>query len=408
MNLVAHPQLRVIAQGIALAILLLCATLSLAQQDDWQGVERIVAVGDIHGDYDNYMEVLKQAGVVNKRGKWIGKKTHLVQLGDVPDRGPDTARIMRHLVKLESQARRAGGRVHVLIGNHEAMNMLGDLRYVHPGEYAALKSRRAAALRENYFERVREYMASQDPEADLGEAFREQWMSEHPLGFIEHRQHWSPAGEFGEWVTGHNTVLRINRTLFLHGGLSPAMLGRSISEINEQVRAELTSTEPGLRELTDGEDGPLWYRGLSSGDETPELAAHVDAALEAFDVDRIVLGHTPGLATVVPRYDGRVLVADTGISAYYGGYQVSLLIEGDEVYTVQQGTPIAIPGNDEELLDYYRRVDEIQPGVNNTGFMIQRLEAKAAGIELGVDPNNPVDPNDPDNAKPETEAAKQN
>ncbi|MEL7044462.1 MAG: metallophosphoesterase [Pseudomonadota bacterium] len=393
----AQPMFRFTVSYVAAAMLLLSATLTLAQQDDWQGVERIVVVGDIHGDYDNYMEVLKQAGVVNKRGRWIGKKTHLVQLGDVPDRGPDTARAMRHLMKLETQARRAGGRVHVLIGNHEAMNMLGDLRYVHPGEYEALKSSRASSLRENYFERVRDYLASQDPEAELGDEFRDQWMSEHPLGYIEHRQHWNPAGEFGAWVVEHNTLLRINRTLFVHAGVSPAMLGRSISEINEQVRAELASTEPGPRELADAEDGPLWYRGLASGEETPELAAHLDAALEAFDVDRIVVGHTPGFATVVPRYDGRFLVADSGISAYYGGYQVSLLIEGDDVYTLQRGTDVPVPGNDEELLDYFRRIDEIQPEVNNVRFMIRKLEAQAAGIDLGVDPNNPVDPHDPNN-----------
>ena len=58
----------------------------------WQGVERIVAVGDIHGDYGNYIEVLRAAGLVDKKGKWSGGKTHLVQTGDIPDRGPDTGK----------------------------------------------------------------------------------------------------------------------------------------------------------------------------------------------------------------------------------------------------------------------------------------------------------------------------
>ncbi|MDA0651027.1 MAG: hypothetical protein O2876_08515, partial [Proteobacteria bacterium] len=56
-------------------------------QDDWQGVERVVAIGDVHGDYDNYMAVLKEAGVINRRGKWVAGDTHLVQVGDIPDRG---------------------------------------------------------------------------------------------------------------------------------------------------------------------------------------------------------------------------------------------------------------------------------------------------------------------------------
>ena len=86
-----------------LATLLLTVTLpglAATIQDDWQGVERIVAIGDIHGDYDNYMAVLKNAGVVNRRGRWAAGKTHVVQVGDIPDRGPDTLKIIEHLQKL--------------------------------------------------------------------------------------------------------------------------------------------------------------------------------------------------------------------------------------------------------------------------------------------------------------------
>ena len=115
--------------------------LAATVQDDWQGVERIVAIGDIHGDYDNYIEVLKNAGVINRRGRWSAGKTHVVQVGDIPDRGPDTLRIISHLQKLEKQASKAGGRLHLLIGNHEHMNITGDLRYVHPGEYEAFETR---------------------------------------------------------------------------------------------------------------------------------------------------------------------------------------------------------------------------------------------------------------------------
>ena len=122
---------------VAIALPGLAATI----QDDWQGVARIVAIGDIHGDYDNYMAVLKNAGVVNRRGRWAAGKTHVVQVGDIPDRGPDTLKIIEHLQKLEKQAKKAGGRLHLLIGNHEHMNIMGDLRYVHPGEYEAFETR---------------------------------------------------------------------------------------------------------------------------------------------------------------------------------------------------------------------------------------------------------------------------
>ena len=66
----------------------------------WTGVDRLVAVGDIHGDYENYLAILEAAGLVDKRGKWAGGETHFVQTGDIPDRGPDTLKIIEHLDKL--------------------------------------------------------------------------------------------------------------------------------------------------------------------------------------------------------------------------------------------------------------------------------------------------------------------
>ena len=107
-------------------------------------------MGDLHGDYDNYLATLRAAGLVNKRGKWVGGATHFVQTGDVPDRGPDTEKNIDHLSKLAKQAERKGGQVHTLIGNHEAMNVYGDLRYVHVGEYRAFATSNSETLRDRY------------------------------------------------------------------------------------------------------------------------------------------------------------------------------------------------------------------------------------------------------------------
>lgn len=369
----------------------LCIALGLvtafaqAVQDDWQGVERIVAVGDVHGDYDNYIRVLEDAGIVNHRGKWIGGETHFVQVGDVPDRGPDTDRIIRHLMKLEKQAKRAGGRVHALIGNHEAMNVSGDLRYVHPGEYDALKSRQANRLRDNYYQQVVDYVSSWEEPPLIDEAFREQWFKNHPLGYVEHRQFWSPTGEFGAWVTEHNTVVKINNMLFLHGGLSPAALTMSLGDINERIRAELKDVGSAGDKLYEREDGPLWYRGLS-GSETPEEAQSLTALLEHFDAQYIVLGHTPGYGTIVPRYGSRVLVIDTGIAKHYGAHRASLLVDQGELITVQRGEPIPIPKREEGLLPYFRRIAELEPDVKNLRVMIQRLENPPPVVEAKANP----------------------
>ena len=151
MNSVCLPKTLVL-----ICLLLARTTLFAAEaiQDEWDDVSRVVVVGDVHGDYDNYFEVLREADLVNRRGNWIAGDTHFVQLGDVPDRGPDTDRIIKHLQKLEAQARRRGGMVHILIGNHEFMNVIGDLRYVHPGEYDAFTSPDSSRFRDSYYQQT--------------------------------------------------------------------------------------------------------------------------------------------------------------------------------------------------------------------------------------------------------------
>ena len=121
-------------------------------QDTFNGVERIVAVGDVHGDFGAFVSVLRDAGVIDAKNKWIGGKTHLVQTGDVLDRGPDSRKVMDLLQALEKQAPKAGGRVHSLLGNHEVMNMYGDLRYVIPAEFAAFKTNDSEQTREAFWE----------------------------------------------------------------------------------------------------------------------------------------------------------------------------------------------------------------------------------------------------------------
>ncbi len=355
-------------------------TEATSAEGQWQGVERIVAIGDVHGEYTNFLALLREAELVNRRGNWIAGTTHLVQLGDIPDRGPDTDKVIKLLKQLEIQAEKAGGKVHVLIGNHEAMNMLGDLRYVDPGELAALRTRDSRRLRDAFYEQEVARRVAADPEFVADEIFRKQWEKEVPLGLIEHRRAWGPTGDFGAWVLQHNAVIRINRNLFLHAGISPQIVGMSATQINEQIRQELRNglgTEPGLSER---EDGPLWYRGLATNDETIELA-HVDRVLAAYDVDRIIIGHTPGLATVVPRFAGKVLVVDAGLSAYYGRHRAALLLEKDQletdqVTTLQRGSRVSVPQSTEGLLAYFQQIAELEPEVPALQERINSLQSQ--------------------------------
>ncbi|MEQ8313427.1 MAG: metallophosphoesterase [Gammaproteobacteria bacterium] len=356
-------QIAVLA-SLGLALLFAFPQHATSAESQWQGVERIVAVGDVHGDFDNFVATLRAADLINRRRNWTGGATHLVQVGDLPDRGPDTDKVIELLKKLERQAEEDGGKVHALIGNHEAMNMLGDLRYVHPDEYDAFRDRNSRELRNRFYANHIQQRQAADPEFIADSDYRKTFDAQFPLGYVEHRFAWAPEGEIGSWVLEHNAVVKINRSLFLHGGISPQILGMSLDQINGQIRAELAGglgEEPGLSEA---DHGPLWYRGLAQGSAAEELA-HVEAVLAFYEVDRIIIGHTPGLGTIVPRFGGKVLIIDSGMSDYYGGYAASLEIlqteDGSEINTLQAGERTAIPPGEEAVLDYFEHMATLLP-----------------------------------------------
>jgi hypothetical protein len=310
----------------------LAASPALAQKDTYSGVARIVAAGDIHGDMDALKQALSLGGLIDAAGKWSGGKAHFVQVGDIPDRGPDTKAIIEYLMELEKQARRAGGMVHVLIGNHDAMNVYGDIRYVSPGEFAAFVTPKSQAAREE----VITAMIERDSPPDKG-AFRAKLEKETPLGWVEHRRAWTPPeGALGKWTASHNSILKINDTLFVHAGISPRVAAMSMSEINKTIREELRDPAKLEGGLTQAEDGPLWYRGMAT-ETADQIGDHVDAVRKAYGVERIVVGHTPTRAPIVGRLGGRVIVIDTGMSRSYGGPKDCLIIEGGKLFTMPDG-----------------------------------------------------------------------
>ncbi|MDA0629912.1 MAG: metallophosphoesterase, partial [Proteobacteria bacterium] len=289
---------------------------------------------------------------------------------------PDTLKIILHLQKLEKQAKKAGGHVHLLIGNHEYMNITGDLRYVHPGEYEAFETRNSKRIRDNYYAFVVQTLEQQRAtlSADgrdvshlpvIDEQFKKDWYAEHPPGFVEHRLAWQPGGELFEWVAAHNTVIRINATLFLHGGLSAELLPRSLTDINEQIRAEISREPYEGEKLGDAENGPLWYRGQARGDEATEREA-LQKVLAHYGAQTIVLGHTPDLHVITPRFDGQVIIIDTGISSAYGGHRASLLLDGNTATAIHGETAHRLPLSEDGMLPYFEELAELMP--SNTGL----------------------------------------
>ena len=355
------------------------------QVDDyqWEGVERIVAIGDLHGDYANYLAALRAAGLIDRKDKWAGGETHLVQTGDIPDRGPDTTRIIEHMAKLAKQAERKGGRVHNLMGNHEAMNAYGDLRYVHEGEYQAFVTRDSAVLRDRYYELYLKALETQDPEgfAALPNDHRDKWYLEHPLGWVEHRKAWdltwNPEGEFANWVVERKVAIRINDNLFVHGGISGFYCQNRLDWLTEKAVANLRNYDPQNRGILEDEFGPLWYRGLS-GEEPQAAPETVDAILAQHGARHIIVGHTPTSGVIWPQYDGKVVMIDTGISGAYGGHVAYLEITPQGLFAGYPGGKLPLPSAGGDVAAYLEQVIGMAPDNRHLQQRLARLRAPAA------------------------------
>ncbi|MGH9556368.1 MAG: metallophosphoesterase [Terriglobales bacterium] len=212
--------------------------------------QRIVAVGDVHGDFDALLGILRTAGVVDENLQWTGGKTVLVQTGDILDRGPRSRSVMDLLMMLEKQATKGGGRVLVLLGNHEVMNMMGDLRYVSPQEYAAFADVKSEGRRRLAFQEYLEWRKGQGDATPPGPGFEQEWMQSHPLGFVEHRKAFSPEGKYGRWLREHAAVAKLGDTLFLHGSIHPKLANVPPEEMNKRVREEIRAFDADVAQLT--------------------------------------------------------------------------------------------------------------------------------------------------------------
>jgi hypothetical protein len=341
----------------------------------WQGVERIVAVGDIHGDYEQFAGVLLSAGLIDPSGNWTGGKAHLVQTGDVVNRGPNSRQIMDLLMRLEKQAAAAGGAVHCLIGNHEAMDVYGDLRYVSPGEFAAFAGPNAEANRiADAGQPGNTVTAPARPELNQAE-----WAKDHPPGFEELRAAFSQQGVYGRWIRSHDAVVKIDRSLFVHAGLGPKYANWSLEQINDEVRKELDNLSLLHGGIVVDQDGPLWSEALAKGDEV-QVQPLVDVLLKNFGVDRIVIGHTYADGAITPRFGGKVLMVDVGLSRAYDnvGKLACLEIERGQVYALHRGHRLELPASDTgvEMVRYLRQAADLDPKPSPLESRIEKMNSK--------------------------------
>src|ERR1700683_2189642 len=308
--------------------------------------ETVVAIGDVHGDFDDFVAILRRTGLIDQQNHWTGGKTTFVQVGDLLQRGPKPRKVMDLMMALEKEAGPAGGRVVSLLGNHEMMNIMGDLRYVVPANYASFADGNSEKRQKADYVDYTKLKGSHAPllaelpqPMELTEA---EWMARHPAGFIEQREAFGPKGEYGEWLRGHAAVAEIDGIIFLHGGISPDLAKTKLDAMNNRIRDEIKTfdasksylqnenlilpffnlqeinsvlqaeviAERKSRALADEDrqakildflkfqdwlsvrvDGPLWFRGYDQWSEE-EGAQQASKLLEAYKATHIVVGHT--------------------------------------------------------------------------------------------------------------------
>lgn len=248
-----------------------------------------VAIGDLHGDIEPLRLILRKTGLVDEKLDWSGGQRTLVQTGDVLDRGADEREIYELLWKLKRQAEDAGGRVVLLNGNHEVMNVLGDFRYVTEAGAADFS----------------EYQLADEPQYD-----------KVPPAIRGRVAAFLPGGTWAKKLSKQPLIARVDRGLFAHGGVHREHLEYGIDRINEEVSDWMMNGGNPPRWATDS-DGPLWTRVWSGAGE-PDCE-QLSAVLRAAEADFMAVGHTPQKGGVVSRCDGALWLIDTGMSSHYGG-----------------------------------------------------------------------------------------
>jgi hypothetical protein len=208
-----------------------------------QGALRIVAVGDIHGAIAEFRSILKTTGLADDSGRWSGGKAVLMQTGDYMDRGAGTRAVLDLLMALERQAKDAGGRVAVALGNHEAMNLIGDTRDVTPEIFATFADAQSESRRQTAWEQYAKLASAKTAKGEAVPAVyqqtRDAWLATHPPGYIEYREAVGPRGQYGAWLRGKPIVIEYAGSIFMHAGIAPSLAPTKLDDLNDRVRDEV-------------------------------------------------------------------------------------------------------------------------------------------------------------------------
>ncbi len=362
---------------------------------EWKGISRVVAVGDLHGNPDKAIRLLTGAGLVDGNQHWVGGADHLVVAGDFIDRGSGDRPLMDLLRRLQRESAAAGGRVHVLLGNHEVMNLLRDTRDVNLEAYESFADVESKTARKNGWRAFFSASVGRSPADSL---FGRQF----PPGFFARQEAFDPDGEYGNWLVELPVVVKINDVVYLHGGLSEEFAALGLDEINRSVAAKLRS-HLDAREVLEGEGlvtpvmrfveigetahrmierpgrrspetlaaarallasadspilrdrGPLWYRGNSFEDERIERHT-IERSLELVDARVMVVAHSPTRdGKITSRFHGQLFRIDHGIGE--SERPLALVVEKGEVLVLDPSNGEKIPPASELPPGTYHRAE---------------------------------------------------
>jgi hypothetical protein len=270
---------------------------------------RLVAIGDLHGDIAATRAAFRLAGAIDESDRWIGGDLVVVQTGDQLDRGDDEQAILELLERLQGEAKAAGGALHVLNGNHEFMNALGDLRYVTPGGFTDF---------------------ADAPGTEIDDPALERALAEVPEDARPRLAAFLPGRHWAKKLADQPVILIVGDTVFAHGGILPSWAKVGPETINAEAQAFMLGEREQPPEAIVDPEGPVWTRAYSANPDAAACAM-LDEALEILDVERMVVGHTVHTEGVTSACDGKVWMVDVGLAKYYGGPVQVLEIRGDAV-----------------------------------------------------------------------------
>ena len=352
----------------------------------------VIVIGEVQGASNTVTSLLQHLQLIDDGAHWSGGDTVLVQTGDFMDKGENVRQVLDLFMRLQKEAAAAGGRVVVLMGNHEILNILGELRDVNYMTYQTFAGQGSEQRQAEYYEQYVAWRAQRakanSTTFTVDENFKTEWLAAHPAGWVEYMESMRPDGVYGKWLRTLPVAVIIDDVLYVHAGISPEMNGITVEQMNQQAAEEIATFDAGrelmvaeglalplstAREMVAvvdeeidfinaiperkrtrrnirvdtglkvqhlgrwgswsvlAEDGPLWFCGPAKWNEE-EHRQEMAEILDNLGVERLVSGQSDGLEHVIrTRFDDRVILTSVDMSDDQwagGGKPAALDIQG--------------------------------------------------------------------------------